>query len=105
MCGLFKSRDPMTYAAETRPTRLYGHAASVWLEAAYWTTLEEIAGHEGVPLAQFCAILHDEMAQQGDRVGNFASMLRVTCLHYLRHHETYLAEIAARHTLPEKIAA
>ncbi len=104
MCRLFKSQNPMTYAAETRAMRLHGHATSVRLEAAYWATLEEIAGHEGVPLAQFCAILHDEM-EQGDEVGNFASMLRVTCLHYLRHHETYLAEIAARHALPEKIAA
>ena len=105
MCRLFKSQNPATYAAETRAMRLHGHATSVRLEAAYWATLEEIAGHEGVPLAQFCAVLHDEMVQGGDEVGNFASMLRVTCLHYLRHHDDYLAQIAARRAVPEKVAA
>jgi len=105
MCRLFKSRDPATYAAETRPMRLDGHSTSVRLEAAYWETLEEIAGHEGVSVARFCAILHDEMELQGGEVGNFASMLRVTCLHYLRHQDAYLAEIAVRGATLVKAAA
>lgn len=96
MCRLFKSQDPATYAAETRPMRLHGHSTSVRLEGAYWDTLEEIAAHEGVSVARFCAILHDEMEQRGGEVANFASMLRVTCLHYLRHQDVYLTEIAAR---------
>ena len=96
MCRLFKSQDPATYAAETRPMRLHGHSTSVRLEAAYWDTLEEIAAAEGVPVARFCAILHDEMLERGGEVANFASMLRVTCLHYLRHQDDYLAEIAVR---------
>ncbi len=105
MCRLFKSQAPGTYAAETRPMRLHGHSTSVRLEAAYWETLEEIAGHEGVSVARFCAILHDEMEQQGGEVGNFASMLRVTCLHYLRHQHAYLAEIGARGVAPVNAAA
>jgi len=92
MCRLFRSQDPSTYAAETRPMRLHGHVTSIRLESAYWATLEEIAMHEGVTLARFCAILHDEMEQQSGEVGNFASMLRVTCLHYLRQQEAYFAE-------------
>jgi predicted DNA-binding ribbon-helix-helix protein len=96
MCRLFRSQDPSTYAAETRPMRLHGHCTSIRLEAAYWDTLEEIASHEGVSLARFCAILHDEMAEQSDELGNFASMLRVTCLHYLRHQDAYFAETAGR---------
>jgi predicted DNA-binding ribbon-helix-helix protein len=76
--------------------RLHGHATSIRLEAAYWAILEEIAGHEGLSLARFCALLHDEMEQQGGEVANFASMLRVTCLHYLRHQDKYHAEISAR---------
>ena len=105
MCRLFKTQDPATYAAETRPMRLHGHATSIRLEAAYWDILEEIAAHEGLPLARFCSILHDEMEQRGGEVGNFASMLRVTCLHYLRHQEAYLAEIAERGAPFEKIEA
>jgi predicted DNA-binding ribbon-helix-helix protein len=84
--------------------RLHGHATSVRLEAAYWETLEEIAGHEGMSLARFCAVLHDEMQQQGGEVGNFASMLRVTCLHYLRHRTTYFAEMTQRSMGLRKIA-
>jgi len=103
MCRLFKTQDPATYAAETRSVRLHGHATSIRLEAAYWDTLEEIAGHEGVSLARFCAILHDEMQQQGGEIGNFASMLRVTCLHYLRYQDTYFAEMAQRGMRLQKI--
>ena len=105
MCSLFKSQDPATYAAETRPMRLHGHSTSVRLEAAYWDTLEEIAAHEGVSVARFCAILHDEMEQQGGEVANFASMLRVTCLLYLRNQDAYLADLAAGEDFRQKIAA
>jgi predicted DNA-binding ribbon-helix-helix protein len=104
MCRLFKTQDPATYASETRPMRLHGHCTSVRLEAAYWDTLEEIAGHEGVSVARFCATLHDEMQQQGGEVSNFASMLRVTCLHYLRNQDAYFTQIAARGHSLEKIA-
>ena len=95
MCRLFKSQDPATYAAETRPMRLHGHVTSVRLEAAYWGILEEIAGQEGLSTARFCAVLHDEMVGRGE-LGNFASMLRVTCLHYLRHQDSHRAEIAGQ---------
>ena len=99
MCRLFLSQDPATYVAETRPMRLHGHCTSVRLEAAFWDILAEIAGHEGMSVAQFCQILQDEMDQgleAGSETANFASTLRVTCLHYLRNQTAYLAEIAAR---------
>ena len=96
MCSLFKTQNPATYAAETRPIRLHGHATSLRLEAAYWDILEEIAGREGMSLARFCSVLHDEMAQSSRETANFASMLRVTCLHYLRHQDRHHAEVAAR---------
>jgi predicted DNA-binding ribbon-helix-helix protein len=96
MCRLFASQDPATYTSETRAVRLHGHATSIRLEAAFWLTLEEIADREGMPLSRFVATLHDEVAAlQGD-VGNFASFLRVTCLHYLRHIELHTAHVAAR---------
>ena len=59
-------------------------------------TLIEIADREGMPLSRFVATLHDEvLTLQGD-VGNFASFLRVTCLHYLRNIELHTAQVAAR---------
>jgi len=96
MCRLFKSQDPATYAAETRPIRLHGHCTSIRLEAAFWDTLEEIAASEGLSVARFCVVLHDEMMERHGAIGNFASLLRVTCLHYLRHQDLHAAEIAGR---------
>ncbi len=96
MCRLFLSQDPATYEAETRPIRLHGHCTSIRLEAAFWATLEEIAATESTSVARFCATLHDEMTQRHGAVSNFASVLRVTCMHYLRHQELHLAQVAAR---------
>ncbi len=104
MCRLFLSQDPASYASETRPMRLHGHCTSVRLEAAFWDILAEIAEHEGMSVAQFCQVLQDER-DQGSETANFASTLRVTCLHYLRNQTAYLAEIAARQTGPAAIAA
>ncbi len=96
MCRLFASQDPATYRSETRAIRLHGHATSIRLEAAFWATLEEIAEREGMALPRFVATLHDEvLARRGD-VGNFSSLLRVTCLHYLRNMELHAAQLAAR---------
>jgi predicted DNA-binding ribbon-helix-helix protein len=101
MCRLFATQDPATYAAETRPVRLHGHATSIRLEAAFWDTLEEIAAAEDLPVSRFIAILHDEiLAKQGD-VPNFASFLRVTCLHYLRHRDLHAGQVAARRQAAE----
>ena len=94
MCLLFKSQDPATYASETRPIRLHGHVTSIRLEAAFWDTLDEIAEQEGMSVARFCAILHDEIVQKHGEVSNFASLLRVTCLHYLRHKDAYVTQLA-----------
>ena len=94
MCRLFKTQDPATYASETRPIRLHGHATSIRLETAFWDILEEIADREGMALARFCAVLHDEVVQQQGEVANFASFLRVTCLHYLRHRDVYALQLS-----------
>ena len=76
MCRLFASQDPSSYAAETRPVRLSGHATSIRLEAAFWGVLEDTARHGEVP--------------------NFAAFLRVTCLHYLANRAAHERETAAR---------
>jgi predicted DNA-binding ribbon-helix-helix protein len=104
MCNIFMSQDPATYAAETRPMRLHGHATSIRLEAAFWTILGEIAGTEGLSLSRFVTVLYDEILERHGAVPNFASFLRVTCLHYLSHPDEHAAEVAVRHS-PARIPA
>jgi len=96
MCRIFRRQDASTYAAETRAIRLSGHATSIRLEAAFWDILEQIAAHEGMSLGRFVSILHDEILDNQGEVQNFASLLRVTCTHYLQNRDAYLAEIMAR---------
>ncbi|HQT66784.1 MAG: aryl-sulfate sulfotransferase [Rhodospirillales bacterium 20-60-12] len=96
MCKIFRTQDPATYAAETRAIRLNGHATSIRLEAAFWTTLEEIAALEGMSLGRFVSILHDEILLDQGELQNFASLLRVTCLHWLNNRDAYQADIARR---------
>lgn len=96
MCRLFASQDPASYAAETRPIRLHGHATSVRLEAAFWDILEDIAGREGMSLNRFVSVLHDEIMERQGGVANFASFLRVTCLHFLNNQDLHAAQVAAR---------
>jgi len=96
MCRIFRRQDSATYAAETRAIRLNGHATSIRLEAAFWDILEQIAEHEGMSLGRFVSILHDEILDDQGEVQNFASLLRVTCTHYLQNRDVYLAELMAR---------
>jgi predicted DNA-binding ribbon-helix-helix protein len=96
VCNLFVSQNPATYAAETRSVRLHGHVTSIRLEAAFWTTLEEIASHEGMSVARFVSVLHDEILDRSGEVANFASFLRVACLHWLRNQDLHAAQLAAR---------
>ena len=80
-----------SYRPVTRPLRLRGHATSIRLESAYWQILEEIARQEGMSLAQLTAVLNDEMCEHGGDITNFASYLRVTCLHYVSKRDAYSA--------------
>ena len=97
MCRLFARQDPATYAWVTRSVRLSGHATSIRLEARFWEILAEIAAKEGVTLPKFLNLLHAEALEAQGDVGNFASLLRVACLVYLRDpaaHDAALADKA-----------
>jgi predicted DNA-binding ribbon-helix-helix protein len=96
MCRIFRRQDPATYAAETRAIRLSGHATSIRLETAFWDILEQIARHEDMSLGRFISTLHDEILFDQGRVQNFASLLRVTCMHYLKERDAYLADVSQR---------
>jgi len=96
MCNLFSSQDPATYAAETRAIRMHGHCTSIRLEAAFWRILERIAASEGLSLPRFLTSLHDEVLARRGEVGNFASLLRVSCLRWLEHQDGQALEVVAR---------
>ncbi len=84
MCHVFAGQHPARYAQISRSVRIAGHCTSLRLEAAFWEVIDEIAAGEGVSTPKFLSLLYDEAQElQGD-VGNFASMLRTTCLLYLR---------------------
>ncbi|UFN49555.1 ribbon-helix-helix domain-containing protein [Roseomonas sp. OT10] len=95
MCKLYASQAPDTYACETRAVRLNGHCTSIRLEAAFWDILEDIAAAEGSTVARFASTLYDEVLERRGEVGNFASLLRVTCLLWLRQGRTEGAAIRA----------
>jgi predicted DNA-binding ribbon-helix-helix protein len=96
MCNIFASQDPATYACETRAIRLHGHATSIRLEAAFWRILERIAVAEGTSVTRVLVTLHDEVLARRGEIGNFASLLRVTCLHWLENQDRHAEEVAAR---------
>jgi predicted DNA-binding ribbon-helix-helix protein len=96
MCNLFLSQDPASYAAETRPIRIHGHATSIRLEAAFWDILEQIAAREEMSVARFVSVLHDEILARRGEVPNFASFLRVSCLQWLRNQDVHAEEVQAR---------
>jgi predicted DNA-binding ribbon-helix-helix protein len=89
MCRMFAGQSPELYESHTRSIRLGGHATSIRLEAAYWSTLEEIAAEQNVSLPRFLTKLHDEVLDFRGEIVNFTSLLRCACL-------TYVAEVKGR---------
>jgi predicted DNA-binding ribbon-helix-helix protein len=83
VCHVFSRQDPASYAYHTRSIRLGGHSTSIRLEAAFWTILDEIAATQGVSLAKFLTILHDEVLENVEKDTNFTSLLRCACLAYV----------------------
>ncbi len=84
MCRIFATQDPRSYACITRAVRLNGYTTSIRLEAEFWDIIDEIAEGEGISTARFLSKLHDEVLDHQGEVRNFTSLLRVTCVLYLR---------------------
>jgi predicted DNA-binding ribbon-helix-helix protein len=82
MCKIFISADPSSYESRTRSVRLHGVVTSLRLENLHWTVLEEIAGRDGMTVAQLIEKLYDELVADRGAVGNFSSFLRVCALRY-----------------------
>ncbi|UPG72358.1 ribbon-helix-helix domain-containing protein [Roseomonas gilardii subsp. gilardii] len=106
MCNLYASQEPETYACETRAVRLNGHCTSIRLESAFWDILGQIAAAEGSTVGRFVSSLHDEVLERRGEVGNFASLLRVTCTLWLMRrqgHDPSLADGVADGTAKPRL--
>ena len=82
MCKIFISADPASYESRTRSVRLHRVVTSLRLENLHWAVLEEIAGRDGMTVAQLIEKLYDELVADRGAVGNFSSFLRVCALRY-----------------------
>jgi predicted DNA-binding ribbon-helix-helix protein len=82
MCKIFISADPSSYESRTRSVRLHGVVTSLRLENLHWAVLDEIAGRDGMTVAQLISRLYDELVADRGAVGNFSSFLRVCALRY-----------------------
>lgn len=92
MCQIFAGQDPANYRSITRSVRLDGHATSIRLEATFWDILDELAESQGMTTPRFLSTLYDEVLEQRGEIANFASLLRVGCVLYLRQPDRVLAD-------------
>ena len=83
MCEIYVKADPIHYELRTRSLRLHGAVTSVRLENLCWDVLARIAARDHSTTNQLISRLYDEVVAQQGRVGNLASFLRVSCMHYL----------------------
>lgn len=103
MCHVFASQDPEIYRTITRSVRLNGFSTSIRLEALFWSILDQIAQREGMSTGRFISTLHDEVLQLRGEVGNFTSLLRVTCAVFIeRNHGMNLVQSAHADLTGEK---
>ncbi len=101
MCQIFAGQDPDGYRQISRSVRIAGHCTSLRLERAFWCILDEIAEDQGLTTPKFLSVLHDEALEMTGDVSNFASMLRTTCLLYLRGSRPTAAELQGLRTAAE----
>jgi predicted DNA-binding ribbon-helix-helix protein len=87
MCHVFASQDPAIYQTVTRSVRLSGFSTSIRLEALFWSILDQIAKREGMSTGRFISTLHDEVLELRGEVGNFTSLLRVTCAAFIERNQ------------------
>jgi len=96
MCRVFAGQDPAIYRVVTRSVRLSGYCTSIRLEALFWSILDEIAAAEGMSTPRFISTLYDEVLELRGEVGNFTSLLRVTCTGYVAKRRPLAAPVPER---------
>jgi predicted DNA-binding ribbon-helix-helix protein len=103
MCRVYADQDPESYRVVTRSIRLNGYCTSIRLEAMFWSILDDIAAGQGMSTPRFISTLYDEVTELRGEVGNFASLLRVTCTGFVRAHQE--PEPARSTPLPPRLVA
>ena len=88
MCQVFASQDATIYETVTRSVRLNVFSTSIRLEALFWSVLDQIAAQQGLSTPRFISTLYDEVMELRGSVGNFTSLLRVTCASYIEKNHS-----------------
>lgn len=99
MCQVFANQDPDIYRTVTRSVRLDGFSTSIRLEALFWSILDQIADHEGMSTPRFISTLYGEVLERRGEVGNFTSLLRVTCAVHIERQQGHQPVAQAKQNL------
>ena len=84
---LYPTKRKVIFAALRARYALAEHATSVQLENHFWRVLEAIAIREKLTLPQLLNKLNEEYTElRKQPPSNFASMLRVGCLRFVKHY-------------------
>ena len=92
MCEIFSKQPIENYQYISRAIRIDGHATSVKLETSFWEILEEIATGQEMTVPQFISKIYKESTVSNSNLTNLASILRCSCLIYLRQPAAVLAK-------------
>lgn len=92
MCEIFSKQPVENYRYISRAIRIDGHATSVKLETSFWGILEEIAISQAMTMPQFISKIYKESTGSKSNLTNLASILRCSCLIYLRQPVAVLAQ-------------
>jgi predicted DNA-binding ribbon-helix-helix protein len=65
----------------------------------FWSILDQIAAAEGMTTPRFISTLYDEVLELRGSVGNFTSLLRVTCASYIEKHHVHQPVTVAKQGL------
>lgn len=84
MCQIFSQQPIEHYQYITRAIRIDGHATSVKLELSFWEILEQIANNQEMSVPKFISNIYKESMAHNGGVTNLASILRCSCLIYLK---------------------
>jgi predicted DNA-binding ribbon-helix-helix protein len=102
MCQVFASQDAEIYKTVTRSVRLNGFCTSIRLEALFWSVLDQIAAQEGLSTPRFISTLYDEVMELRGSVGNFTSLLRVTCASHIEKNHSQQPVTLAKQDLAKQ---
>lgn len=79
----------------SRSLRIEGYSTSVRLERIFWDVLEQIAVREGMSTGALVGEIYRDVYMVSAEFRNFASLLRVICVHHLEQRRHGPGDAAA----------